>query len=370
MAGSSYALACNDEFATYNTLLSYGITPTGTNLVNTCRMSTDFQGPVTTLCDGRTRILGSLTPASSGTYCFDDFPPTYSYTGPAPSCSIKPSDCKWLHQWYLSASQANELATTWDPPNQPVCTIDGTYAPECGQCTIHGGSVQLLYFPITGKPSRDMCATKPPAPTMCPFGSTFSNNDTRSGLNTAPCPYIEIAPWKTSESGPSTIINGTTLHSNRAYISYETLYATNSCGQVGNAYANGLVTVASSDVYSLSGYHFGQTHAAYSFNFADLIPPIPASAYLCQPNCQDSDGNLGLFQDGDMVNGQPLGRLGFCTTIIDDAYRPILAVPPQMRGIDPAWKEWYVLYRCTCRPLSDTMAAFWVLMAFTILQKH
>lgn len=182
-----------------------------------------------------------------------------------------------------------------------------------------------------------MCATTPTSPVICPYGPTHSNNDTIQGFATAPCPYIDMELTATTDSGPKTVINGTTFYSNRAYISYNTLYATNSCGRVGGTYSNGLVTVASSDVYSLSGYHFYLSKEAYSFNFADLIPPIPASAYLGQATCDNSGSPLS---DGDMLNGVYGGALGFCSTIIDEAYKPWIAVPPQLRLKDPQWKDW------------------------------
>jgi hypothetical protein len=79
--------------------------------------------------------------------------------------------------------------------------------------------------------------------------------------------------------------------------------------------------------------------AAYSFNFADLMPPVPASAYLCQATCDDSGSPLS---DGDMLNGKYGGALGFCSTIIDEVFKPRIAVPPQMRAIDPQWNNWCV----------------------------
>lgn len=344
--GTSYAVACNSELAEYDTILSYGITPTGTQeFPSTWTNTTSFVAPTTRLCDGRERVLGSLTPLHVGSVLTSDWP-TITYTGPAPSCSVQASDCVWLQSSYFDAQSSYTSSLSRYPdaapgnsPEKPRCYVSNFAEKACGQCTIHGGSVQLLYFPVTGDTSRDMCATAPSSSVICPYGPTYSHNDTVSGFATAPCQYVYTGHPPMTDSGPSTVVNGTTLYSNRAYISYDTLYATNSCGRVGGTYSNGIVPVPSSDVYSVSGYHFQMTHAAYPFRFADLIPPIPASAYLCQANCDDSGSPLG---DGDVLNGAPGGRLGFCATIIDEAFRPRLAVPPQMRALDPDFADWYV----------------------------
>lgn len=342
--GTSYAVACNREFAEYDTLLSYGITPTGTDpYVSTWATTTSFVAPTTRLCDGRVRVVGSLTPAHVGSIMTINVP-TITYTGPAPSCSVQASDCAWLQRSYISAQSSYTAslskypdAPPGDSPEMPRCYLEDLSDKACGQCTIHGGSVQLLYFPVTEDTSRDMCATAPASSVICPYGPTHAHNDTISGFATAPCQYINTGHPSTTDSGPSTVFNGTTLYSNRAYISFDTLYATNSCGRVGGTYSNGLVPVPSSDVYSVSGYHFQMTHAAYPFRFADLTGPVPASAYLCQANCDDSGSPLG---DGDSLNGEPPGKLGFCATIIDEKFRPRLAVPPQMRALDPDFEKW------------------------------
>lgn len=344
-SGTSYAMACNSESAIYDTILSYGITPTGDSpYVSTWTNTTHFTAPTTRLCDGRVRVVGSLTPASIGSTLTEGVP-TITYSGPAPSCSVQPSDCTWLQKSYLSATSSfmSSLskypdAPPGDSPVMPRCYVPGLSNKACGECTLHGDSVQLLFFPLSTKTSKDMCATAPASSVICPYGPTYANNDTMHGFATQPCLYINTGHPTTTDSGPSTVINSTTFYSNRAYISYNTLYATNSCGRVGGTYSDGVVTVASSDIYSVSGYHFQMTHAAYPFNYADLIPPVPASAYLCQADCDSSGSPLA---DGDVLNGVFGGGLGFCNTIIDEKYRPRLAVPPQMRAIDPAFESWY-----------------------------
>ncbi|KAK4951406.1 hypothetical protein LTR10_010380 [Elasticomyces elasticus] len=136
-------------------------------------------------------------------------------------------------------------------------------------------------------------------------------------------------------------MDGTTLYENRAYFSYVGASARNSCGQVGKTHRSGVVAVPSSDVYSVSGYHYDWEAAAHSFNFADLNPPVPASAFFMQQWCEESDGygaNLSLYNY--RVNG--VGRLaGLCQeqVIYDGSYNPMIALPPQFRALDPAWSQ-------------------------------
>ncbi|KAK5745154.1 hypothetical protein LTR17_001606 [Elasticomyces elasticus] len=105
-----------------------------------------------------------------------------------------------------------------------------------------------------------------------------------------------------------------------------------------------VVAVPSSDVYSVSGYHYNWEAAAHSFNFADLNPPVPASAFFMQQWCDSSDGiggNLSLYNY--RVNG--VGHIaGLCQhqtdyVIYDESYNPMIALPPQFRALDPAWSQ-------------------------------
>ncbi|KAK4543205.1 hypothetical protein LTR36_005755 [Oleoguttula mirabilis] len=79
-------------------------------------------------------------------------------------------------------------------------------------------------------------------------------------------------------------------------------------------------------------------NAAYSFNFADLNDPVPASAYSCMPRCDDSDNTYtGFASYPDAINGDLVE--GLCATIFDPVFAPVLAVPPEFRALDPAWEN-------------------------------
>lgn len=67
--------------------------------------------------------------------------------------------------------------------------------------------------------------------------------------------------------------------------------------------------MASSDVFSVRGYHYEFADAAYSFDFADLNYPVPASAWngVLNPGMY-ADCPFGNwdFINGESVNGPPM----------------------------------------------------------------
>ncbi|KAL9078638.1 MAG: hypothetical protein Q9157_002437 [Trypethelium eluteriae] len=116
-------------------------------------------------------------------------------------------------------------------------------------------------------------------------------------------------------TGPVTAVyQGTTFTSGYAYLSFDSAFARDDClKEFGNMYTNTYVAVPSSLLSSFRGV---DGNAPYSFNFADLNYPVPYSAYngmnVCEPECS-------YIQDG--------------------AYHPQLSLPPQVKDLDPAWKN-------------------------------
>ncbi|EMC98562.1 hypothetical protein BAUCODRAFT_430818 [Baudoinia panamericana UAMH 10762] len=356
-SGSSYYTACNKEWQLfYDGHVRY------TRELTSSWWVTNYTATITTLCDGHSRVLGTVTPVTTFLSV------TTSEGIPPPSCSVQQSDCaSAISQyssaeavWYaLHASWSSAGAHLADEPSPntvsvPVCRTTtpsstgpqpvsaSTPAGSCGPCTIVGGAVQLLYFPVTTSYTRDMCATAPYHSTFCPFGSVSSESIPSNGYEGTPCPYFASNRTSTHPSGPYTISASTTFYENRAYLSYETAYATDSCGLVGNTHGSGILEMASSDVYGVSGYHYFLEQVAYSFNFADLIPPIPASAYYCMPQCWESGDNYTFdgttYGAPNNINGEAWHG-DFCTLMVDAEYHPYLAVPPEFRYLDPAWSE-------------------------------
>ncbi|EMC93681.1 hypothetical protein BAUCODRAFT_250812 [Baudoinia panamericana UAMH 10762] len=251
---------------------------------------------------------------------------------------------------------ASVVSWASDYSNYPYCSEPATMS-GCGQCTIYGGTVQLLYFPVTTNVSRDMCATAPPSPTTCPLGHTTAPYTpaplNRGGTCEAliPCPYA-TTNTTTTDSGPYIVSEGMTYYENRAYISLQTAYASNSCGRLGTAQSGRILTVASNQVYSLERSMWSCADYGYAFSFADLLPNVPYSAYnLANPGLQPYDefDNVGCqplndpgflypnWMNLDFVNGLQLRSYQPCDTLADQAYRPTLVVPTQIRALDPAW---------------------------------
>lgn len=142
-------------------------------------------------------------------------------------------------------------------------------------------------------------------------------------------------------AGPYIVSQGTTFHENRAYISLQTVYASNSCGTVGRPHAGSILTLASSQIYSVRRLHYQCADYGYSFNFGDLEPNLPFSAFNVEeesPGCYPPE-NLPYpnWMDFDWVNGEQLQYTQPCGTIIDWAYFPTLVVPTEIRTLDPAW---------------------------------
>ena len=140
------------------------------------------------------------------------------------------------------------------------------------------------------------------------------------------------------------MINTTTFYTNLAYLKYNSASALNSKGQtIGAVHSGGLVSFSSTDLYSVTGLPGGAWDAvAYPFNFADLVPPVPASAYLGMAICQDDSSPLfgSEFDAGggvNLLNGEPDLAYAYCHTILDWAYAPRLVAPAAYRDVDPAW---------------------------------
>ncbi|KAK5740816.1 hypothetical protein LTR17_004406 [Elasticomyces elasticus] len=357
-SGAEWDWACDGELRNYSYWKSFSFTSTR---YNTTFWATNFSASTTTLCDGNARIMGNIT--STGQYPFTsqtfDF---LLYTGTPPSCSISYAACSSMQRAYTSAlsqyaveNSAYEASisanlTVTAPvlasyySNEPNCNVTSTSTTPitgCGPCNLYGGSVRLLYFPPSTEVSRDMCATVPAASTDCPFGGGQElNNTNKIGQATGPCAFYSDSISLPPDTGSYTVSNGYTFYENKAYLAYQTAYASNDCGRVGSHYSAGILPVASEDLYSVLGYHFELSNAAYQVNFADFSAPVPYSAYYNQPQCQEG-GNLGLLQWPNMLNGEIVeGACGQPAYVVyDELYAPRLAVPPEFRKLDPAWSH-------------------------------
>ncbi|KAK3612779.1 hypothetical protein LTR56_028244 [Elasticomyces elasticus] len=243
--------------------------------------------------------MGNVT--STGEYLFTA--PSFEYilyTGAPPRCSIPQSACSSMQiacnsAWseyeveysaYKSPIAANltvtapTIASTYS--DNPHCNATGTSITSvtgCGPCNLYGGSVRLLYFPPGKEVSQDMCATAPATSTDFPFGHGQKLNNTNNiGQATAPCTFYSDSISLPLDTGSYTVSSGYTFYENKAYLAYQTAYASSDCGRVGSHYSAGILPVASEDLYSVLGYHFELSNAAYQVKFADFSAPVPYSA--------------------------------------------------------------------------------------------
>lgn len=133
---------------------------------------------------------------------------------------------------------------------------------------------------------------------------------------------------------------GTILTSPTVYISYDTLYAANSCGAIGKNYKNTILPLLDTNhLYSLEPFiPFRGLRSGYitsSFNLADLIEPVADSVYDKQSRCRTSS-NIWRVSSADKGGTFSCARTA--------PYAPIIGVPPEVRALDPAWEPcgaWY-----------------------------
>ncbi|KAK0259924.1 hypothetical protein LTS16_022094 [Friedmanniomyces endolithicus] len=250
-----------------------------------------------------------------------------------PACSqasIDPEQCSTaISAFYASvpvhgnegipAWMTNGTSSFWPTTMSfaPSCTLG------CQQCAITGNNVRLLYWSA----STAHAATR------------STNSTAHSERSVANGTAIHTA-----------IFDGTTLTSPTIYISYDTLYASNSCHGIGRTIKNTIVPVASSDLSSLAYQplanwaigpgQWGNGELSYkyisrSFNLTDLIEPIPDSIFNQLPFCQRE-------LRGWKAAGFNESR--FTCSPRDAPYAPLIAIPTEVRGIDPAWASctaWY-----------------------------
>ncbi|KAK4540424.1 hypothetical protein LTR36_009281 [Oleoguttula mirabilis] len=187
----------------------------------------------------------------------------------------------------------------------PGCTLG------CQTCAITGATVQLYYWPAaTDKAVINGTATAIPA------------------MNSV------------NASGPVVAnVNGTLLTSPTVYVSYDKLYAANSCHGLGRTYYNTIVGLTNTHDLSSMEYRevddLGWYYTTLSFDFKDLVEPVPDSIYNKMPRCVES--SLAYYGEG-------LGETAPFTCPRDGPYAPIIAVPKEIQQLDPAWKSCTAYY--------------------------
>ncbi|KAK3078585.1 hypothetical protein LTS18_007137, partial [Coniosporium uncinatum] len=210
------------------------------------------------------------------------------WTQPAPNCTISPNECQAIISSSLdAANQAQSNCAiytdeimgtpTGPPPSEapapfPTGPVEPAQSDCYGGCTIFGGTVKLMYFPITAPPGptpQPTCAFNSDMGTKCPGGYADSY-----GIS---CIFPLTNSSTPSGSRPSVVSGGHTFYKDRAYISFETAYASGPCGYVGSQYAAAIVPVASTELYShtvdlVSAYPMLMTGWQFDFNQLTNVP--------------------------------------------------------------------------------------------------
>ncbi|KAH7357591.1 hypothetical protein BKA66DRAFT_574230 [Pyrenochaeta sp. MPI-SDFR-AT-0127] len=194
-------------------------------------------------------------------------------------------------------------------PPPPACSACVSTA-----CTFVGMfGVSLYYWPATTSVTRDYCASEP-----------------IGGPNTAYLPDINHT-YVPITTGAYEIVDGITMYEGNIYLSYQEPRVEDNCGKDVTRQAPGhnVLTIASGDLHSLRKF----PHALAPFpvtwdlvpwpvNFDDFTPPTPFSAYAGQREC-----------------AQPGLNTSSCTIVKPNEYYPYMLMPPQIRDLDPNWKN-------------------------------
>ncbi|KAK5711777.1 hypothetical protein LTR17_018220 [Elasticomyces elasticus] len=359
--GPSYASSCASAYSAYASSYSswtekYQYVSNQTQVLGGTSISdVTYYANATTLCDGHPRVTYSPAISLSTARTTVPHAPTYTsvyqqtgfpnYPYSSPSCVIAPSDCDPLLEAYstsLSAWQAQNASRVADgtgapritaPPQTPPClgqSQASSYAAAtaeiygCGLCTIFGQGVELVYFPTSV--SRDMCGSTPPA-SLTHYGSgavITAYAGTEYGRNASSM----VQGSQTAILGHNTFTSGT------AYISIATVWAENRCSStIGTPVSNAILVMPSESVLSLrySQNHFQyfmstDTQTGYPVSYADFNSPVPFSAWIGQARCE---GPWDTW---------------YCGVVYENDFRPQLAIPPEIRQLNPEWEGcqmWY-----------------------------
>ncbi|KAI9656775.1 MAG: hypothetical protein M1821_003414 [Bathelium mastoideum] len=261
-----------------------------------------------------------------------------------PSCVLNSVVPQCQSQWETWLS--NSLSTNWLTESSPMCTqasmdpvlcesirnnwLDGEDEADtttltggvqltpwprsaslasgctlgCGTCAITGGTVRLMYWPVT----------------------TTTVSNIGSGLNPRIFSPLTAYAFNTSFVSPT------------VYISYMNIYASDWCSGIGSVHDSTIVAVPEDmQLSSLWSTPFGQMMTA-AFNYSDLLTPIPISLWDKQPRCAE------------WLELEDLSRLYFSSLTypcpFTSTFEPILVVPQMLlQSLDLAWASCGLDYR-------------------------
>ncbi|KAK5726372.1 hypothetical protein LTR17_012803 [Elasticomyces elasticus] len=390
--GFSYGSMCYGEWESYWEASRTLMSPYTTGYQSTFFV-TNYSVPLTTLCNGNTQVNGPLQVTGvmtlSQTAVASIYPATLTVP-PEPSCTVPRDQC--------DAVGVQPGLISGDIPRG--CSISSSAS--CGQCTISGSDIHVLYFAVStaANVTRDVCAPSPTAANnACPYGSwvtsTVPSTQTFTGV-TVTGSSIELYDFGTStntvtnqlstaqvytstytetlsecvyssaglggyNNASSIVSNGATFYANNIYLSFKSVWAVDDCGStVGTPRAGSLIGLPTSEVYSVCTQSPAGS-IAVPYNVQDLSGYVPMSAWDCQPYCMSVANGLAQFGMGKgpgptpdaieefVPNARPdnfyvndhqvfVTGGGFCGAYpSQEWYKPHIAVPPQVRALDPEW---------------------------------
>ncbi|KAL4879935.1 hypothetical protein BJY04DRAFT_192691 [Aspergillus karnatakaensis] len=291
--------------------------------------SNTHSGPLTTLCDGIPRALGSREiatayypgdgPCSEGFRTFTNTETLYRNPSDQPQCTLQTSECIpiWSTWSSLSSSWRDSIITSAPgDTNSPIrpweCpSTQRTYPEEnpCSNCHFLPGTATLFYWPVTTE-SGDLCL--------------------QNGTTVSP-------------SGPSTVIvNGETFVSPSAYLSFTRIYAWSNRrnhpgSQCGEYHSNTIVSMDPSTLSSIRNHRnarYPVIGTSYPFNFAEF------------QTHEIGEYTQSLIPWPQFRGGEQCPLYEPTCEIVRDDYVPWLKVPEEVRGIDAGWSvcddDWYV----------------------------
>ncbi|KAK5724999.1 hypothetical protein LTR17_013385 [Elasticomyces elasticus] len=190
----------------------------------------------------------------------------------------------------------------------------GLSTPDCNQASMTGDLCNRLASSYLTSAQSDVL-----------LGTTTSGNAARSDARIA-------------------VTLGTTFTSPTVYVSFNKLYASDSCSVIGRTFTDKVIaitdTASFSSIYGsvhqvdLAGFDVSLRTAA--FNFSDLTPPVPYNIYTSQPRCA-TEIALARGASLDSEHFQETGTTIVTTCDSSPSYRPLIAIPAEVRDLDPSW---------------------------------
>ncbi|KAI9726320.1 MAG: hypothetical protein M1828_001594 [Chrysothrix sp. TS-e1954] len=350
--GLSYAMACNSAIKAWTSASAAwlgAVAVTSGSMETFTETQVYSQGtasPTTKLCDGYPRVQGTFTGTGNSTSVFTStYPETYTglalrpaclaaasghteYPVPSPSCKIQGTDCASLSSLYF------KTATVYDQgASGPICSLDdegfSTFKKiePSPSCYINGDNVRLFYWPQSTK-SAAVCDGPPMTITPKLNGTRVANVGTHR--ITSPSVFLSIdrvyAQYAIAATEapdlPPEAFNVSTYSNVQITLAPQSLSSVVHYLQGVQPYQEELSILFTKPLDDLV-QTYTMSSSAEPFNIANLQGPVPASAY---------------FLGKDFESLYSIATQTYLQTIYDD-YRAFIAVPEQIRNLNPAYGD-------------------------------